>query len=79
MREVRIEVVRPPKGAIAKVGVLVVLVAQIVIEDNRRTIEWPPLYVLLYRESTIAKDVIVCVITDVVFSGLDGADAAGAG
>ena len=55
------------------------LVAQIVIEDKRRTIEWLPLYVLLYRESTIAKDVIVCVISDVVFSGLDGADAAGAG
>ena len=39
------------------------LVAQIVVEDNRRTIEWLPLYVLLYRESTIAKNVIVCVIT----------------
>ena len=76
MREVRIEVVRPPKGAIAKVGVLVVLVAQIIVDDKRRTIEWLPLYVLLYRESTIAKDIIVCVISDVVFSGLNGADAA---
>ena len=61
---------------IAEIGILVVFIAEVVIDDQRRTIEGLPLHVLLKREATIAQDVVVCVVAHVVLGCLYRTDAA---
>ena len=59
-------VIAPAMVAIAKIGILIMLISQVIVEHKCCGIKWFPLHILLYREAAIAQDVIVGRIADII-------------
>ena len=74
--QVQVVVVRPCRIAIAQVGILVVLVAQRVVQHYGGDIPRSPLHILLQRGPTIALHVVVAEVAHIAPCRLDGGDAA---
>ena len=75
LSEMYVADIRPSVGAIAQIGILVVLITEVVVDDECCTIERLPLHILFNGETTIVQDVVVSRIAHIVLSRLHRTDA----
>ena len=75
LSEMHVADIRPSMSVIAQIGILIMLITEVVVDDESCTIERLPLHILLNGETTIAQDVVVSRIADIALSRLYGANA----
>ena len=73
--EVDIVVVRPSEGTIAKIGILIVLIACRIVEDEGRGLEGSPLHILLEGGTSVTLDIVVGQVAYITICCLDRGDA----